>query len=575
MAVVNGNAGKNFIHRLGDGLVPPAGFGDITSATIGDDTINGFAGDDIIFGDAGNNSLLGGAGNDQLNGGNGNDYLDGGAGDDAMAGGDGNDTYIVNSIGDTVTEAAAGGTDTVKSSITYTLGANLENLILIGVGNINGTGNAGNNIITGNAGNNTLNGGAGNDTLRGGLGLDTLIGGTGNDTIIIDLTGGNTDIANAGGQAGDKLVLVGNASFEGKVEVDLALVDQLTSDTRNQSGFNSVDASALFGLFSAVLYGNSGNNTIVGTSHSDNLFGLDGNDTLAGGVGGDFLTGGSGLDRMFGGPGRDTFFIGSQSDIVAGEVYSGGDGYDTLHGLGAAAIDLTGLAFTSIEEIDGFAGGVTLTAGQLDGLAGVTPIGTITLSGPGNADISDASSIADGILFQLSDDGNGLTLESHGRNDVRGGAGADTVTFVDNFFGPGQINNVEGNGGNDALTGANSNDYLTGGAGNDTLTGGSGADWFIYTGAANGADIVTDFSGTTKFGGGAGEGDKLTFQGLLQGTFEYRGSQAFRIDGNTQARVAGGKVFMDIDGNGVSDMTITLTGLTNANQLVAGDFQFV
>lgn len=286
MAVVNGNAGKNFIHRLGDGLVPPAGFGDITSATIGDDTINGFAGDDIIFGDAGNNSLLGGAGNDQLNGGNGNDYLDGGAGDDAMAGGDGNDTYIVNSIGDTVTEAAAGGTDTVKSSITYTLGANLENLILIGVGNINGTGNAGNNIITGNAGNNTLNGGAGNDTLRGGLGLDTLIGGTGNDTIIIDLTGGNTDIANAGGQAGDKLVLVGNASFEGKVEVDLALVDQLTSDTRNQSGFNSVDASALFGLFSAVLHGNSGNNTIVGTSHSDNLFGLDGNDTLAGGVGG-------------------------------------------------------------------------------------------------------------------------------------------------------------------------------------------------------------------------------------------------------------------------------------------------
>jgi Ca2+-binding RTX toxin-like protein len=60
--------------------------------------------------------------------------LDGGAGADAMAGGAGNDTYVRDNAGDTVTEAANAGTDTVKSSLTYTLGANVENLTLTGAG---------------------------------------------------------------------------------------------------------------------------------------------------------------------------------------------------------------------------------------------------------------------------------------------------------------------------------------------------------------------------------------------------------------------------------------------------------
>jgi hypothetical protein len=77
-------------------------------------------------------------------------------------------------------------TDTLSASTTTTLPANVENLTLTGSSVINGTGNAGNNILTGNTANNTLNGGAGNDTLNGGAGNDTLIGGAGKDT----LTGG-------------------------------------------------------------------------------------------------------------------------------------------------------------------------------------------------------------------------------------------------------------------------------------------------------------------------------------------------------------------------------------------------
>ena len=100
-----------------------------------------------------------------LTGNSGNNVLSGGAGNDTMAGGAGNDTYVVDAAGDTVTEAANAGTDTVQSGISYTLGANVENLTLTGTGAINATGNTLNNTLTGNSGNNVLDGGAGNDAM--------------------------------------------------------------------------------------------------------------------------------------------------------------------------------------------------------------------------------------------------------------------------------------------------------------------------------------------------------------------------------------------------------------------------
>ncbi|CCI26123.1 hypothetical protein MICAG_3020001 [Microcystis aeruginosa PCC 9808] len=113
--------------------------------------------------------------NDDFTGTSGADTLVGTSGADALTGLAGNDTYTVNDAGDLVIEALNQGTDTVQAAISYTLPDNVENLLLTGTGNLNGTGNALNNQITGNSGNNSLNGAAGVDTLTGGVGTDIFI----------------------------------------------------------------------------------------------------------------------------------------------------------------------------------------------------------------------------------------------------------------------------------------------------------------------------------------------------------------------------------------------------------------
>jgi len=141
------------------------------------------------------NQIYGNALANILDGAGGDDILDGGAGGDAMSGGEGNDFYGVDDAGDTVTELAGQGVDSVSSYIAaYTLTANLENLSLFGTA-ISGTGNDLGNWIGGNAlantlagqgGNDVLIGAEGNDTLSGGEGDDLLVGGLGQDTLTGD-----------------------------------------------------------------------------------------------------------------------------------------------------------------------------------------------------------------------------------------------------------------------------------------------------------------------------------------------------------------------------------------------------
>jgi Ca2+-binding RTX toxin-like protein len=172
----------------------------------------GDGGDDNITG--GNNAdfLYGGAGNDTLNGGNDSDSMEGGIGDDTYF----VDTYIVNGSylpSDAVIENFDEGIDTVQSSVTYILAANVENLILSGSSNIDGSGNNLDNTITGNSGNNILQDDEGNDTLIGGGGADRLSAGNGDDTYVVSRTlGGGTIIDDTLG-VNDTLSLIGGASL--------------------------------------------------------------------------------------------------------------------------------------------------------------------------------------------------------------------------------------------------------------------------------------------------------------------------------------------------------------------------
>src|SRR5919199_2959668 len=266
--------------------------------TSGDD-YNNYTGSNTLvgYGYAGNDFIRGNNCDDSLYGGDGNDTLDGGTGNDSLVGGSGNDVYYVDSASDWVTEYSGKGTDTVYSSVNYTLGANVENLTLTSSAT-QGTGNDLDNTIYGNTDynysnhsyySNNLSGGAGNDTITGGYGNDTISGGDGNDYLWGNYYG-NDSIS---GGAGNDTIYGG------------------------YYGNNS-------------LSGDAGNDTISGGYGNDSLYGDYGNDSLSGGSGNDLINGynyfdiGTEYDTLTGGTGADTFVLGDSQKIYYGDNYDHG-----------------------------------------------------------------------------------------------------------------------------------------------------------------------------------------------------------------------------------------------------------
>jgi len=327
---LTGNTGNN---TLGGGagndtLIGNGGTDTLTGGT-GDDTYHVDSADDVVTENAAegldtvvsnlswtlanhleNLTLTGGANLDgtgnaldnTLTGNAGANFLNGGQGNDTLLGGGGNDTYLVNASGDVVTELADQGNDTVRGNLSWTLGDNLENLVLIGTGHFTGIGNERSNSIVGNSGNNWLEGGANNDTLNGAGGADTMYGGTGNDRFYVD-------------HVNDSVV---EYAAEGTDTVNASLDHALSANVENLvlTGTGHLDGTG--NELNNQITGNEGNNVLVGGLGNDKLLGNAGVDTLAGGLGNDTLTGGDGADQFLFDTAPGTGNVDRITDFVSG-----------------------------------------------------------------------------------------------------------------------------------------------------------------------------------------------------------------------------------------------------------------
>ncbi|HEY9620202.1 MAG TPA: calcium-binding protein [Crinalium sp.] len=335
---------------------------------VGDKRSNrrkGTPGNDQLIGLGGRDRLLGLDGNDLLDGGNGHDWLDGGTGADTLVGGIGNDTYIVDNQGDRLFEKPHQGIDLVKSSISLALGADLENLQLMGDRPLDGLGNQLNNRLTGNIANNILIGAGGNDVL---VGLD------GNDVLVGDGKGNKPFAGPIGkdrmmGGAGDDVYYV-NDRGDRVIELADQGVDTVFSNLSRYSLPANVEQLYLFDSASSLEgTGNALDNSLFGNSNSNVLNGQEGNDTL---------DGGTGSDRLIGGLGDDRYFVDNTGDAV---IEATDQGFDTV----ISTVDY--VLPENVEQL--YLQGATNSVGQGNALANrlVGSTGDNTLKGEAGNDV--------------------------------------------------------------------------------------------------------------------------------------------------------------------------------------------
>ncbi len=413
----------------------------------------GDSGMNTIYGyNDGPNRIYGLDGNDYLYGGAMADVIEGGAGADSMTGGLGNDTYVVDSASDQVIENANAGIDTVRSSITYTLGNEVENLVLTGSSPLDGRGNALENHLVGNSAANTLYGDAagtnGNTApltslsvfARGSVALgaaplmEVWIDGVKAQTFEVSSTTTQEYVvsaANLPATAAHRVdVVFTNDAYDAATGQDRNLyVDRLRFNGRDY--LTNTDQLVLdYGTGTGARDGMNItlSSTGVIASNAALRFSLDGSDRL---------DGGAGADTLVGGTGDDIYYVDNVSDAV---VELSGQGFDTVR---------SSVSHSLASHVDNL---------MLTGSA---------VSGTGN-DLAN------------------LILGNSGNNILDGGAGADSL---------------RGSAGADTLIGGLGNDLLDGGAGNDTyrFSRGDGQDSIWESDTTVGNQDMLSFDSTVAF----------------------------------------------------------------------------
>ncbi|QAU32824.1 VCBS domain-containing protein [Janthinobacterium sp. 17J80-10] len=605
------NAGDVIVEALNEGVDEVRT--NLTTYTLGANVEN------LVFTAAGDAAGTGNGLANAITGNIGNDTLDGGSGADSMTGGAGNDVYIVDNAGDVVSEAAGEGVDEVRTTLTsYTLGANVDNLLVTGSGNTNATGNALVNAITG---------GTGNDTLDGGAGADSLAGGNGNDTLIYDAS----DVLIDGGAGTDTLRFLSNANLTTDTvtlsNIEVLDMRAVNGGTAAQIELGAADVRALLasGVTTLTINGDSGDRILVteqwqrgatgggytsftrvhnaetltlslatgvelvanlsGTSGDDNLVGDSGSDTLSGGAGNDTLSGGAGIDSMSGGTGNDVYWKDVVGDVVNESAGEGTDEIRTVltsYSL-AGNPEVENLTYTNATYAAPGASAFTGTGNSLDNVITGGSSGDSLTGGLGNDSLSGL-------------DGNDMFIGDAGNDSISGGNGTDTIDYsaetggvtvslataigssAGAITGNDQISSIEniiGGAGNDSITGSDDFNQLDGGLGNDTLSGGLGQDTLIGGGGDDsldggaGNDTLIGGAGNDSFIGGLGtdtadfssEGNSISVNlATGSGTDSSGGSDSFSGVENVTGGSAGDILIGDANANrldgGAGDDTI-------------------
>ncbi len=619
--------------------------------------------------------------------------LNGGTGADTLIGGAGNDTYIVNNTGDVISELSTIATevDAVNSSISYTLGANIENLTLTGTGVINGTGNSLANIITGNAAANILNGLGGADTLIGGAGNDTyLVDNTGDVVLELSTVVGEIDRVNSSvtytlGDNVENLLLTGTGTIngtgntlgnaitgnaadnilDGGVGADLLIggagndtyiVDN-AGDVVSELSTIASEIDAVYSSVNYVLGANLENLTLTGTGAINGVGNSLGN-VLIGNASDNVLNGGAGADTLIGGTGNDTYNVDNTGDVVSelstivseidrvnsSVTYTLGDNVENLSLMGTGTINGTGnsLANTIVGNaaaniLDGGVGADTLIGGAGNDTYLVDNAGDVvselsTIVGEIDTVISSVSYVLSANVENLiltgtdsligmgnslaniitGNDGVNILVGGGGADTLIGGAGNDTYlvdntgdVVVESVTNPNEIDtvnssvtytlsaNVEdltlagidsingtGNSGANLIMGNNGANVLIGGAGNDTLTGGAGKDTFWFTDALdaiNNVDTITDFvSGNDQLEFSVSALTGLGVIGQWAASDQRFWSSTTGIAHNASDRLiyntSTGELNYDSDGTGVlAAVTVEILGVLTHPALSAAD----
>ncbi|MFZ6654757.1 hypothetical protein [Undibacterium sp. TJN19] len=435
----------------------------------------------------------------------GNDTLIAGAGLVTMVGGAGNNVFEINNASDVIIQSANTSQNLLKTSTTYVLPANVQNLSGTYSGNITLTGNTLANVITANTGNDSLVAVGANDTLIGGIGKDTLKGGSGNTTYVYNKGNGlttisqtaSTDIlkfgtgltaadihATSSGSGSSTVVTLtvtggGNVVVNGNTLSQISFTDGGTTTIGNL--LNA--ASTLYSATSTVMPANitslvlTGTASITGTGNSTAH-------TITANSGNDTLIAGTGLATLIGGTGNDTFVVNNTGDVIM-------QGADTNPNLVQTSVSYTLPA--NVQKITGTGTGNLVLTGNSTAHTITANTGNDTLvAGAGLATLIGGTG-TDTFVVNNSADVITQTANTN-KNLVQTSVNYVLPANVQNITGTGSASiSLTGNTLANVITGNSGNDTLIAGTGLATLVGGTGNNVFVIN---NASDVITQVANT-------------------------------------------------------------------------------